>query len=163
MGAKKFPLVTQIYLKRTCKPLYTASILARYFAWAIDQLHIKIHPGQLYPLGSIGPGKERTYTPLAHSLVGPIGPGRVRVHSAHSPPSGTNWSRKEEIALCSLSSPRDQLVQEGRGCTILTLLPPGPIGPGRERVTMLTLFPAGPIGPGRERVCYSHSPPSGTN
>jgi hypothetical protein len=95
---------------------------------------------------------------------GPIGPGGERVCFSHSPPSRTYWSRKGECALGTLSSSlRDQLVQEGRECAILTLLPLGPIGPGRERVVIPTLLPPGPIGPGGERECFSHSPPSQTN
>jgi hypothetical protein len=129
-----------------------------YLAWAIDQLHIKIHPGLLSPLGPFGPGKERSYVCTHHSLnpfwdqlvqegrgctlltllpPGPIGQGSKRVHSAHSLPSRTNWSRKGEgalFSLFSLSSLLDQLVPEGRECSFLTLLPHAPIGPGRGRV-----------------------------
>ena len=149
-GAKKFPLVTQIYLKRTCKPLYTASILARYFAWAIDQLHIKIHPGQLYPLGSIGPGKERTYTPLAHSLVGPIGPGRGREQCASSPlPSTTCWSEKggEEsmILLLCLWDCAGLIQEEGeRGVVLLQT--------GWDRLTGWQFLPSSPDGKVQEKM-----------
>jgi hypothetical protein len=70
------------------------------------------------------------------------------IHITHSLPSGTDWSRKGEDAICSLSSLQDQSVKEGRECTLLTLFPPGPIGPGRERV---------------HYSHYSHSLPSQTN